>query len=274
MPRIIDSHCHIYPEKIAHKAVEAVNHFYDGLPTPGMLDGTTKCLLETGQAAGICHFIVHSVATTPAQVRSISNFIATSVAASRGAFTGLGAMHPESEDLAGDFAYLRELGLKGVKLHPDIQRFDADSREAYKIYDLCSQAGLPVLVHCGDYRYDYSKPERIAHVLRDFPRLKFVGAHFGGWSVWDAAAEALAGFPNLIVDTSSSFPWLTPDAAMDLIDIYGAERVMFGTDYPMWPQEPDLVFLASLPLTEEELERICWRNCAELYGISLRNPLE
>ena len=267
MKTIIDSHCHIYPEKIAHKAVVAVDRFYAGLPTPGMLDGTTQCLLDTGRSAGISHFIVHSVATTPAQVRSISRFIAESVENSGGAFTGLGAMHPESEDPDGDFAYLRSLGLKGVKIHPDIQKFNADCENAYRIYDLCDKAGLPVLVHCGDYRYPYSEPEKIAHVLRDFPKLKFVGAHFGGWSVWDQAVAALCDFPNLIVDTSSSFPWLSVSHAMELIRVYGSERVMFGTDYPMWPQEPDLEFFSRLPLAEEEREKIAWKNCAKLYNI-------
>ena len=269
MKMIIDSHCHIYPEKIAHKAVAAVDRFYAGLPTPGMMDGTTGCLLDSGQAAGISHFIVHSVATTPAQSRTISHFIAESVEASGGCFTGLGAMHPESEDMEGDFEYLRSLGLKGVKIHPDIQKFHADCENAYKIYDLCDRAGIPVLVHCGDYRYPYSEPERIAHVLRDFPHLKFVGAHFGGWSVWDQAVAALCDFPNLVVDTSSSFPWLSVGHVMDLIRAYGAERVMFGTDYPMWPPESDLEFFRRLPLTEDEREKIAWKNCAELYQIPL-----
>ena len=84
-------------------------------------------------------------------------------------------------------AYRISLGLKGVKLHPDFQNFEADSPCAMSIFELCAEAGLPVLVHTGDYRFDYSNPNRIANVLRAFPKLKFVGAHFGGWSVWDEA---------------------------------------------------------------------------------------
>lgn len=82
-----------------------------------------------------------------------------------------------------------DLGLRGVKLHPDFQRFEADSEKAMHIFGLCEAAGLPVLVHTGDHRFDCSNPNRIVNVLRTFPKLKFVGAHFDGWSVWDDAVR-------------------------------------------------------------------------------------
>ena len=273
MRTIIDSHCHIYPASIALKAVAAVDSFYDGLPSEH-LDGTTATLLRSGRAAGISHFIVHSVATRPEQVSSINRFIAAEVGASGGAFTGMGTMHLDSRDLERDFRELTALGLRGVKLHPDIQRFEADDPRAMRIYDLCQGAGLPVLVHTGDFRYDYSNPPRIANILRAFPRLKFIGAHFGGWSVWDEAARELPDFSNIVVDCSSSFYALSPERAKALIRIWGAGRVMFGTDYPLWPPRRDIDALLRLDLTGEEYEAIFWRNCAELFDIRLNGQGE
>lgn len=266
MRRIFDAHCHIYPDAIAQKAVAAVDTFYDGLPE-GHCDGTISMLLETGSAAGISRFIVHSVATKPRQVHSINAFIARSAAESNGAFIGLGTLHPDSADLRGDFESLRALGLRGVKLHPDIQRFHADDPRAMEIYALCEDAGLPVCVHTGDRRFDYSNPPRIVNILKAFPRLKFIGAHFGGWSVWDQAARLLPDYPNMWVDTSSSFRWMTPEQARDLIRAYGSRRVMFGTDYPMWTPKPDIDRMMSLQLTDDEYEDILWRTCAELFEI-------
>ena len=266
MYRIIDAHCHIYPDGIAPKAVQAVDRFYDGLPADHY-DGTASTLLESGARAGISHFIVHSVATKPEQVHSINAFIARAMAESNGAFTGMGTMHLDSDDLRRDFEALRALGLKGVKLHPDIQRFNADDPRAMRIYGMCEDAGLPVCVHTGDYRYDYSNPPRVANILRAFPRLKFIGAHFAGWSVWDEAARTLADFPNLMVDTSSSFYAIGPEKARTLIRAYGSKRVMFGTDYPLWPQKPDIDCLLGLDLTDDEYEDIFWRSCARLFGI-------
>ncbi|MBR2528681.1 MAG: amidohydrolase [Blautia sp.] len=267
MIRIIDSHCHIYPDGIALKAVNAVDHFYDKLPTCHY-DGTVATLLSSGKEAGISHFIVHSVATSPQQVSRINQFLARSVAESEGHFTGLGTMHPESEDLKGDLREIMALGLKGIKIHPDIQKFPVDSPSAMRIFELCEDQGLPICVHTGDYRYDYSNPSRVERVLKAFPRLKFIGAHFGGWSVWKEALNKLSDYPNLTVDTSSSFFWLTLDQTRELVKGYGPERVMFGTDYPFWPQKQDIDHLLKLDLSDEDYEEIFWKNVTDLFHIS------
>lgn len=266
MYRVFDAHCHIYPETISRRAVEAVDTFYDHLPADHY-DGTTATLLASGREAGVSHYLVHSVATKPHQVSSINHFIAAEVAASGGAFTGMGTMHLDSDDLERDFAELTGLGLCGVKLHPDIQRFEADEPRAMRVYELCQDAGLPVLVHTGDYRYDYSNPPRIANILRAFPRLKFIGAHFGGWSVWEEAARVLSDFPNIIVDCSSSFYALKQETARELIRVWTPERVMFGTDYPLWPQKKDIDYLLRLELADEDYRKIFWDNAAGVFKV-------
>ena len=266
MYRIFDAHCHIYPVSIAQKAVEGINQFYDHLPFEPY-DGTTGTLLRTGRDAGISHFVVHSVATAPHQISGINRFIASEVALSDGAFTGLGTLHPDSAHLEQDFRELLSLGLKGVKLHPDFQRFEADSDKAMRIYGLCAEADLPVLVHTGDHRFDYSNPNRIANILRTFPKLKFVGAHFGGWSVWDEAVSTLSGFENMIVDTSSTFYALGCDKGRELIRKWGTDRVMFGSDYPMWKPQADIQCLLEMKLTEDEYSRIFWDNAAKVFGL-------
>ena len=269
MYRIFDAHCHIYPETIAPKAVEGIDRFYDHLPFRPY-DGTTGTLLRIGREAGISHFVVHSVATVPRQIASINRFIASEVALSDGAFTGLGTLHPDSEHPEQDFAELISLGLKGVKLHPDFQRFEADSAKAMRLYGLCAEAGLPVLVHTGDRRFDYSNPNRIANILRAFPKLKFIGAHFGGWSVWDEAVRMLSGFDNIVVDTSSTFYATGRIKGRELIRKWGADRVMFGADYPMWHPQPEIDCLLEMGLAEEEYRRIFWDNAADLFRLDGR----
>ena len=123
-------------------------------------------------------------------------------------------------------------------------------------------------VHTGDKRYDNSNPNRVKNVLEAFPKLKFVGPHLGGWSVWEDALKVLPKYDNIIVDTSSSLYELDPDTARDIIRAYGSERVMFGTDYPMWPVSAELKHMEALGLTDEEYENIYWRTCANLFDIS------
>ena len=271
MRRIIDSHCHIYPEKIALRAVEAVEDFYERLPRKPW-NGTVGDLVRSGTEAGIGHFIVFTVATNPQQVCRINQFIARSVSESGGRMTGLGAMHPDSEDPARDLDELQGLGLKGVKLHPDIQRFRADDPRAMAIYRECEARGLPVCIHGGDRRYDYSNPDRIEAVAKAFPRLKLQVAHLGGWSLWEEASLRLARYPNVWVDCSSSLYWLKPETALAVIRRYGSERVLFGTDYPFWPQKRELEDLFALGLSGDELENICWRSAAGLYDLRFDEP--
>ena len=259
----IDIHCHVYPDKIADKAVESIRSFYD---IDMGYDGRSSTLINNGTKNGVKHFIVFSVATTPKQVQPINSFIAETVKSSNGLMTGLGSLHPDSDNMQEDFRHLKELGLKGVKLHPDFQKIPIDDERCERIYELCS-GEMPVLLHTGDSRYDFSNPDRMARVLERYPDLTVIGAHFGGWSVWDEAVSKLSAYKNFYVDCSSSFNWLSPERAKDIIRAYGADKILFGTDFPMWGYEQELGFLFKLGLTEEETKNILYGNALKIFGI-------
>ena len=260
--KVFDAHCHIYPAKIAQKAAAATATFYDNLGET--YDGTVQTLFAKGE--GIDRFLVQSVATKPEQVRSINEFIAAEAAQFPDRLYGFGALHPESGTLTEDIAHLRELGLHGVKLHPDIQRFRLDSKACFALCEQC-EGVLPLLLHTGDRRYSFSNPEQLLPLLHRFPRLTVIAAHFGGYSVWDEAARQLAGrFENLWVDCSSSFFAMENERAKELIAAYGAERVLFGTDYPMWNPAQELERFVGLRLPQRDAENILYNNAARLFG--------
>ena len=262
---IIDCHCHIYPEKIAARAVEGIGKFYD---LPMEYNGTVSQMLEKSREAGITHSVVFSVATTPHQVESINSFIAAEVE-KHDNLVGLGAVHPESPDQRADIDRIVSLGLRGVKLHPDFQGFDINDPRCMKIYELCLERGLTVPIHMGDLRYEYSRPEKLIPVIKEFSGLKVIGAHLGGWSLWKEAADTLAEYPDFYVDCSSSLAFMPPEQAAAIIRDYGAERVLFGTDYPMWEFKAELERFRALGLSEEENKLILWKNSSELFGFGL-----
>ena len=266
---IIDCHCHVYPDKIADKAVKSIQSFYD---IEMGYDGRNSTLIENGRKNGVKHYIVFSVATTPKQVQSINSFIADTVKESGGLMTGLGSLHPDSDNIEEDLKHIKELGLKGVKLHPDFQKIAIDDERCERIYELCS-GEMPVLLHTGDYRYDFSNPDRLIPILEKYPELTVIGAHFGGWSVWDEAVAKLSSYENFYVDCSSSFEWLTPERTGEIIRAYGADKVLFGTDFPMWGYEQELERFSALGLTEEETEKILYKNAVGIFGIDEKNFL-
>ncbi len=263
---IIDAHCHIYPEKIAAKAVAGTDQFYAGHCKPSAGSGTVSDLLARGTFAGVDHFIVQSVATTPKQVKSINEFIASEVKKHPDRLTGLGTLHPDSEDIEGDIEHLIALGLKGVKLHPDIQAFKIDDYRCLKIYELC-EGRLPILMHTGDYRYDYSNPNRLIPILKIYKDLIIIGAHMGGWSIWEEASRELYHYENLYVDCSSSFYQLQPQTATEIMRRYGTHRVLFGTDYPMWDIQTELDYFFALKFNEQEQRSMLSKNAAQLFSI-------
>ena len=264
MTRIIDCHCHIYPSAIAERAVAGISAFYG---TQHEYGGEVDQLRELGARLQIDHHLVFSVATTPHQTRSINTFIANTAADSKGKMTGLGTVHPDSDTLEADIEEIIRLDLRGVKLHADIQAIAADDPRCMKIYAICQERGLPVLIHAGDHRYDYSNPERLVRVLDAFPSLSVIGAHLGGWSVWDEALRRLPRHSNFYVDSSSSLYALSEQRALEIIRAYGAERVLFGTDYPMWPVEKELKMFHALALTDGERELILHGNAERLFRI-------
>lgn len=265
---ILDFHTHIYPETISEKAVHSVSAFY-GIDVNR--SGTAETLLQLGKASGVDRFVVQSVAVAPRNVEAINTFIASACAA-HPEFCGFGTLHPEMGDPEKEIQRIEALGLRGVKLHPDTQQFFMDEPKAMALYERLA-GRLPVLIHCGDYRYDYSHPRRLAAVLDRFPDLTVIAAHFGGWSLFDLALEYLE-HRSCYLDLSSSIPFLGLRRTKELIRAYGADRILFGSDFPMWDPGQTLSQVKKLGLTDEELEKILWTNGRDLLSLCKRNKLE
>ncbi len=261
--RIINAHAHIFPEKIAEKASRAIGDFYDiGMRFAGGRD----ILLADGEPFGIEQYLVCSTATTPAQVVSINSFIAAECA-SEPRFIGFCSLHPQMENARGELERAISLGLKGIKLHPDFQRFNIDDPAAYQIYEAAEELSLPILFHSGDDRHDFSNPARLANIAKKYPDLICIAAHFGGYRRWDEAARVIRGFDNIYFDTSSSLEFITTEHAKRLISAFGDDRFFFGTDYPMWSHAGEFERLFALDLTHGQYEKIFRANFAKVLRL-------
>ena len=255
--QLIDSHAHINPDAIAVKAAHSIAEFYD-IPMCG--DGRLETLLTRGAKAGISRHLVHSVGVTPDRVTSVNDYLMRTVAAHPDRLVGFGTMHPDVPDVRAELKRIRAGGLRGVKVHPDFQHFLLDSGAAVAMFRALAEAGMPALVHTGDTRYPYSQPARMAAVLRAVPGLKVICAHLGGWSMWDEGWKQLADLDGVWVDTSSSLYAMNPSWAVDIIHRYGADRVFFGTDYPMWDPVEERARFDALPLLDSERQDIAYLN--------------
>lgn len=261
---IINAHAHIYPEKIAAKATDTIGEFYDiKMEMPA---GTAERLLEDGRRAGVTGYVVHSVATTAHQVRSINDFIKRECDA-HPEFIGFITLHQDlsEEEVEREVEMAIANNMRGVKLHPDFQKFNIDDEVAEKFYRAVGSR-LPILFHVGDDRYDYSNPHRLVKMAKKYPEVNFIAAHFGGYRCW-ADSEIYLGLDNVYFDTCSSLPFISTERAKELIDMHGADRFFFATDFPMWDTVAELERFNKIPLADEEREMIFSKNIKKLLKI-------
>ncbi|MGM9652735.1 MAG: amidohydrolase family protein [Eubacteriales bacterium] len=261
MYKVFDIHTHTYPEAIAERAVENLGRFYDFVPEG---KGTYADLSAQAPENNIRGFLLFSVATNPHQVPKVNDCIASLVQKSRaeGYLTvGFAGMHQDYPDFAGEIERAVRLGLRGVKLHPDIQGIDIDDPKLLPLYEIV-EGRMPICFHMGDNRpqYRFSEARKLRHVLEMFPRLEVIAAHLGGYRAHEEAIEYLAGHENVWYDTSSSLWYLSPGEAASIIGKLGTDRVMFGTDYPVKNPAAELALFSRLPLTDAQREDILWNN--------------
>lgn len=260
--QIIDIHTHIYPDKIAQKATDSVRDFYQ-VEGSGM-DGTVDLLLRQGAKAGISRYVVLPVSNTPGRVRSINSFILEQTQL-HNCFVGFGTVHAAMEHLSEEVDWILSNGLRGIKMHPDSQRFPIDDLRLFPVYDAI-QGKIPVLLHMGDARYNYSHPVRLRHILSLFPRLQVIAAHLGGYSMYQTAQELLWD-TDCVFDISSALMFLEQSEAERYMHHYGAERLAFGSDYPLWNPVTEVKRFQQLHLTDSEFEQIAHKTAERILGL-------
>ena len=259
---LIDIHTHIYPPAVAHKAAASIREFYQ-LNTQEM-DGTAETLLKKGDEVGIDRFVILPVAVRPDRTRHINNFILEQVAI-QPRFIGFGTIHAAMENIADEAQYIMDQGLKGIKMHPDTQAFAIDDPRLFPAYEQI-QGKIPVIFHMGDARYNYSHPAQLKCVLDQFPKLQVIAAHFGGYRMYEEAYEFLY-HKDCIFDVSSSMMFMKEGDAERYIRIYGAERMAFGTDYPLWDPVLETKRFQQLRLTDDEFDQIGHKTVERFLGL-------
>jgi len=270
---VIDFHTHTFPDKIASATVEklgtigGIKHY---------TDGTEGALKASMSDAGIDASVVLPVATNPLKVHSVNEKNALMASDS---IIHFACMHPLCENASEEMAYIKESGFKGIKLHPVYQGVDINDDRNLRLLELAAKHGLTAVLHCGDDIGFPGKvncsPEMVAEALKKTAIPHVVLAHMGGWRNWDRVCEALCQ-TQAYIDTSFSLgtfevcgkkqQMLTEKQFVDIVRAFGADRVIFGTDSPWRHQSDYLGLVKKLPLTNDELEKILYKNAIKLLN--------
>ena len=262
---LIDFHTHAFPEKIAEKAITKLSFASGGLQPH--TNGTLFGLKESMKKGGVDISVVMNIATNAEQQRNVNDFAAS--INNREDVFAFGSVFPDSPDALSELERIKELGLLGVKLHPDYQGFFVDDEKMKPIYKKISQLGLITLFHAG---FDYgfappygATPERLEKALGWFDS-PVIAAHWGGLSCGDGVLKHLCG-KDIYFDTSFGYGTLPKYYAEKIIEKHGSEKMLFGTDTPWHNKEMEMRLLNSLPLGETEMQNITHNNAEKLLGI-------
>ncbi|MGK0310204.1 MAG: putative TIM-barrel fold metal-dependent hydrolase [Lentimonas sp.] len=290
----IDCHTHCYPKEL-HADPTAWAKIHNELYWASLVEpvgrpsiqgwATVDEMLEAMDAAGVDKAVLLGwYWENEATCRWHNEFIAEWVATAPKRFIGFAAIHPggKKANVIEQCNYAQSLGLRGIgELHPGVQQFDASSEGWQALANWCVENDWPVNMHATEV-VGRDLPSIVPTPLSDFvnmaranPELKIILAHWGGGLAFFELNPFLRKvLQNVYYDTAAS-PLLYDIAIFrQMIDIVGAEKILFGSDYPLrlYPrsqQEPDFTtFINSIDtvidLSAEERAAIFHHNLQKL----------
>lgn len=268
---IIDFHTHIFPEKIAERAIASLeknihNRFRSDVRA--VIGGTMDALTSSMAENNIDISVVMPIATTLTQSGSINKF-AKIVNETENLFS-FGSLHPMQKDWESVLYDIKEKGLSGIKLHPEYQQFYIDSEESLRVLKKCEELSLTVVLHAGkDHGVDppvHCMPERLRHALCYVSGKNIVAAHLGGWDAWDDVEKYLVG-TNVYFDTAFTVDFINREQLLRIIKNHGSKKILYGTDSPWEKQSHAAMVLRALPISEDEKDDIFYKNAQKLLKI-------
>jgi predicted TIM-barrel fold metal-dependent hydrolase len=260
---IIDAHAHVWPDRIAEIALSA-NRLPDLVARgDGTVGGLTDDMARSGVAISCCL----GIANEARHVDRVNEFVAGLESESR---YGFGTVHVDLS-VEDNIASLRRHGVRAVKIHPLFQGFALDDPRLWEVFEAFGDE-FAVITHVGaggsEEANELSSPKMIRDIATQFPRLRLMACHFGGYKILDDAEEMLSG-ADVVLETSwpPSLKTLRPERVRRLIRDHGAERIVFGSDWPMTSPAEEIRAIEGLGLTDDETKLVLGGTLARVLGI-------
>lgn len=186
-----------------------------------------------------------------------------------GALASLGSVHPRDRDASRRLDRQKELGARGIKLHPFVQLTRPDDARALRLQRLCGDKGLFVLWHCGPAGIEPGFAQRRSQLrfyerpIAECPQTVFVLGHSGALQM-EAALDLACRYPNVWLELSSQ----SLSNVRRILERGPADRLVFGSDWPFYHQALPLAKV--LLATESDpaaRRRVLHDNAARLLGL-------
>ncbi|HEY3094879.1 MAG TPA: amidohydrolase family protein [Nitrososphaera sp.] len=176
--------------------------------------------------------------------------------------------------------WLKDGLIRGIKLYCGYEHYYPYDKRYQRVYDLCVEYGIPVMIHTGDTfsskgKLRYSHPLNIDEVAVDNPELKIIICHIGNPWIQDCEEiiyknkNAYADISGLVLgEFTHYFEDYMVDKVREFLNYAGEPRyLLYGSDWPLSSMDSYLNFAAKLELTQHSRELLMFRNAKSLFKI-------
>jgi len=278
---IIDFHTHIFPPQIKKNR----SKYIDIDPCFAILYSNKDAKLATADELvasmdkdGVdISVIVNYGWTTHELCVETNDYILESIARYPQRLVGFCAVQPQSYEAAiAEVERCAKGGIRGVgEMRPDMQLFDFRDEEVMEPFiEVMRKHKLILLTHSSEpVGHDYPgkgsiTPEVLYPLITRFPDITVVCAHWGGGLPFYALMpEVKRAMSNVFFDTAASPYLYTSQIYNQVTQLIGADKILFGSDYPLIAQARYIKEINSLDLPEATKNLILSGNAQRLLDI-------
>jgi predicted TIM-barrel fold metal-dependent hydrolase len=266
--QIIDVHHHVFPQNVFDKIWAYFDkHHWPIVFRQGEAERAALIEKNTEYHTTLCY--AHRVG----MAAWLNNYVLDYAAAHPKAIP-TGTFHPDDPDVLQYVEEGLKRGLKGFKMHLEVQRFNPADPRLEKVYALLTEAGVPNLVHTAGAPLEgpWTGPQHFANMLAMAPRMNVIVAHMGGVNHFEYFRYA--GDYPLYFDTAMvgvdypGFGFLDAEICAHIAK--HSDRFLFGSDFPSipypWQHQVDVV--KSWGLGEAGERKVFFENAARLYRVA------
>ncbi len=192
-----------------------------------------------------------------------------------------GTIHPLAGDILEVLEILHAEGVRLAKIHPSIDVHDIADPKAGPCYAKAEALGIALDYHTGPHgtRLSYVDPWKFDDLAWDYPNLRLVFEHFGGRTFFEQfmailgnhkAGRIFGGLTSVLSPKVHKLWHLGPEKVADLIDCVGADKLIYGLDFPYNSAETskeEIEIIRHLSIPEADKQKILGGNLSALLGI-------
>ena len=244
---VVDAHVHLFgPDVVRGREALLRREPWFGIlyENPKAALAGEDDLLAAMDAAGVGAAVACGFPwTDPGRCRSENDVLAEAARRGAGRLAWLASVSPATGVAAArEAARAFALGAAGLgELNADGQGFDLSDPAAFEpVADACVAADRPILLHASEpVGHGYAgkgtaTPDKLLRLIEAFPKLRIVLAHWGGGlAFYELMPEVALACQNVRYDTAASTYLYRPAVFRAVLDIVGAEKVLWGSDYPV-----------------------------------------